>query len=97
PIRFEEGVGLYLCEAFAAGRPAIEPDTGSFREITGDAGILYSPNSPEALADAIARLFNTEGLWKECCNNALQLSASRYNETVQAGELCRIYSLSKKA
>ncbi|MDR3219490.1 MAG: glycosyltransferase, partial [Dysgonamonadaceae bacterium] len=97
PIRFEEGVGLYLCEAFAAGRPAIEPDTGSFREITGDAGILYSPNSPEALADAIARLFNTDGLWEECCNHALHFSASRYNETVQAEELCRIYSLSEKA
>lgn len=24
PLRFEEGVGLYLCEAFAAGRPVVE-------------------------------------------------------------------------
>ena len=28
PLRFQEGVGLYLCEAFAAGRPAVEPNTG---------------------------------------------------------------------
>ena len=35
PLRFQEGVGLYLCEAFAAGRPAVEPNTGSFAEIVG--------------------------------------------------------------
>lgn len=92
PLRFEEGIGLYLCEAFAAGRPAIEPDTGSFREITDGAGILYSPNSPDALADAIARLFTTDGLWDECRLRALQLSASHYSETVQAERLCEIYA-----
>jgi len=47
PITFEEGVGLYICEAFAAGRPAVEPATGSFREIVGDAGVLYSTNDSD--------------------------------------------------
>jgi glycosyltransferase involved in cell wall biosynthesis len=92
PLRFEEGIGHYLCEAFAAGRPAIEPDTGSFREIIGDAGILYSPNSPDALADAIATLFTAGGRWDECCRHARLLSALRYNETVQAEKLCGIYA-----
>jgi glycosyltransferase involved in cell wall biosynthesis len=92
PLRFEEGIGLYLCEAFAAGRPAIEPDTGSFREITDGAGILYSPNSPDALADAIATLFTTGGRLDECRQRALQLSVSRYNETVQAEKLYKIYT-----
>jgi glycosyltransferase involved in cell wall biosynthesis len=92
PLRFDEGVGLYLCEAFAAGRPAIEPDTGSFREITGEAGILYSPNSPGALADAINTLFTADGRWDNCCRHALKLSASRYSETVQAERLYEIYA-----
>ncbi|MDR2232073.1 MAG: glycosyltransferase family 4 protein, partial [Tannerella sp.] len=52
PITFDEGVGLYLCEAFAAGRPAVEPATGSFPEIVGEAGIVYKPNNSDALADA---------------------------------------------
>jgi glycosyltransferase involved in cell wall biosynthesis len=92
PLRFEEGIGLYLCEAFATGRPAIEPDTGSFREITGGAAVLYSPNSPDALADAIATLFTAAGRWDECRRRALQLAASRYSETVQAEKLCEIYA-----
>ncbi|MDR1886852.1 MAG: glycosyltransferase family 4 protein [Prevotellaceae bacterium] len=92
PLRFEEGTGLYLCEAFAAGRPAVEPDTGSFREITGDAGILYSPNSPDMLAEAIAELFTAKGRWDECRKNALKLAESRYNETVQAEALYAIYA-----
>jgi glycosyltransferase involved in cell wall biosynthesis len=92
PLRFDEGIGLYLCEAFAAGRPAIEPDTGSFREIIGNAGILYSPNSPDALADAIENIFTTEGRWEICRQQALQLAASRYNETVQAERLLEIYA-----
>ena len=91
PITFEEGVGLYLCEAFAAGRPAIEPDTGSFGEIVGDAGVLYTPNTPHALADAIERLLMTDGLWERCRQNALQLARTRYNESVMAEGLLRVY------
>jgi glycosyltransferase involved in cell wall biosynthesis len=91
PITFEESVGLYLCEAFAAGRPAIEPATGSFAEITGDAGVLYSPNSSDALADAIRKLFSTAGLWEQCRKEALNLSAARYNDGVHAEKLYRIY------
>ncbi|KAA6321838.1 hypothetical protein EZS27_028552 [termite gut metagenome] len=90
PITFDEGVGLYLCEAFAAGRPAVEPATGSFPEIIGDAGVLYTPNSAPALATAIERLFATE--WDSCHRQALARSAARYNEKVQAAALYRIYS-----
>ena len=56
PLRFEEGVGLYLCEAFAAGRPVVEPATGSFPEIVGKAGLLYSPNEAAPLAEALEQL-----------------------------------------
>lgn len=91
PITFDEGVGLYLCEAFAAGRPAIEPATGSFNEIVGNAGILYSPNSSDTLADAMDKLLSEDGLWDQCRANAEQLSRTRYNETTQANELYSIY------
>jgi glycosyltransferase involved in cell wall biosynthesis len=91
PLRFDEGVGLYLCEAFAAGRPAIEPDTGSFGEIIDGAGITYSPNSPDALANAIAAIFTAEARWEACRQRALLLSALRYNEIVQVKKLCEVY------
>ncbi|MDR3250451.1 MAG: glycosyltransferase family 4 protein [Tannerella sp.] len=92
PLTFDEGVGLYVCEAFAAGRPAIEPCTGSFAEIVGDAGVLYSPNSADALADAIEKLFSADGLWQQCCNNALHLSRTRYSDATLSSELLKVYS-----
>ncbi|GHT12865.1 hypothetical protein AGMMS4956_08140 [Bacteroidia bacterium] len=91
PITFDEGVGLYLCEAFAAGRPAIEPAAGSFPEIVGDAGILYSPNSSDALADALEKLLTDKDLQNQCRANALKLSAERYSQSTLAAELQKMY------
>ncbi|KAA6315036.1 D-inositol 3-phosphate glycosyltransferase, partial [termite gut metagenome] len=96
PITFDEGVGLYLCEAFAAGCPAIEPATGSFPEIVGDAGILYTPNSSDALADAIEALLTNDELLNQCRTHALQLSATRYNKVVQAKEFISVSLLSEQ-
>ena len=92
PITFEESVGLYLCEAFAAGRPAVEPATGSFKEIVGDAGVIYSPNDSDALADALEKLLTDQTLYQTCCQNALSLSQARYNSHVLAEKLVRLYN-----
>jgi len=93
PVTFDEGVGLYLCEAFAAGRPAVEPATGSFPEITGEAGIVYSPNNSDALADAIEKLLTDEMLFRHCSEKAVELSLTRYNDMVMAERLVRNYEL----
>ncbi|MDR0414975.1 MAG: glycosyltransferase family 4 protein [Prevotellaceae bacterium] len=91
PITFDEGVGLYLCEAFAAGRPAVEPATGSFTEVVGDAGLTYSPNSSEALADALERLLTDDSLLSRYSSNALALSETRYSSEVSARRLLEVY------
>lgn len=97
PIRFEEGVGLYLCEAFAAGRPAVEPRTGSFPEILGNAGLLYDPetatetNPAAPLADALERILTDADLYQQSVDQAKQLAQERYNATVMANELTNIY------
>lgn len=93
PLRFEEGVGIYLCEAFAAGCPAVEPSTGSFPEIVGDAGLLYGRNDGEGLAEALEHLLTDQELLGRCRNNALALSASRYNDVVLAGRLLSVYRM----
>lgn len=92
PITFEEGVGLYLCEAFAAGRPVVEPATGSFPEIVGEAGILYEPNNSDALADAIEKLLTDKELYVSYTEKAVDLSASRFNELVMAENLLTLYT-----
>ncbi|MDD4636363.1 MAG: glycosyltransferase family 4 protein [Bacteroidales bacterium] len=91
PITFEEGVGLYLCEAFAAGRPAVEPSTGSFPEIVREAGILYQPNTPDALAEALEQLLTDKELFARCESKAVELSATRYNDQVLSDKLLALY------
>lgn len=92
PLRFDEGVGLYLCEAFAAGRPAVAPATGSFPEIVGEAGVLYSPNHSEALADALRKLITDKKRYARSVGNAEELSAVRYNDEVIAEKLIQLYT-----
>jgi glycosyltransferase involved in cell wall biosynthesis len=91
PLTFEEGVGLYLCEAFAAGRPAVEPATGSFPEIVGEAGIIYQPNNSEALACALQKLLNDPNLYAKAAEKAKELSDTRYNDKVLAENLIKTY------
>ena len=91
PITFEESVGLYLCEAFAAGRPAVEPAIGSFSEIVEGAGLIYSPNDSDSLADALERILTDEALLAKCKEQALKLSKTRYSDFVLANNLINIY------
>lgn len=91
PLTFEEGVGLYLCEAFAAGRPAVEPATGSFSEIVDGAGLIYQPNDSSSLARALETILTDEALLQKCKDKALSLSATRYNDAVLAEKLILIY------
>ena len=91
PITFNESVGLYLCEAFAAGRPAVEPATGSFPEIVGEAGLLYSPNNSDSLADALEKLLTDTHLYNQSVEKAMELSSTRYNEQILANQLLALY------
>jgi glycosyltransferase involved in cell wall biosynthesis len=98
PLRFDEGVGLYLCEAFAAGRPAVEPATGSFPEIVGNAGVLYEPNDAQSLADALEKILTDKELYNCSVKEAKNLSINRYNEKATAQQLETIYNnISKTA
>jgi glycosyltransferase involved in cell wall biosynthesis len=91
PLTFDEGVGLYLCEAFAAGRPAVEPATGSFPEIVGNAGILYQPNNSEALADALEKILTNKEYYNYLVGEVNNLSLTRYNQDVLAEKLESVY------
>ena len=83
PLRFDEAVGLYVCEAFATGGHVVEPDRGSFPEIVGDGGLLYAENTPEELANALETIFLDRNLQDRCRAGAIRLAKERY-----AGEGC---------
>jgi glycosyltransferase involved in cell wall biosynthesis len=50
-----EGFGLPALEAMAAGTPVVAGDSGASPEVTGGAAVLVDPQSPNAIADGIAR------------------------------------------
>jgi len=91
PLRFQEGVGLYLCEAFAAGRPAVEPNTGSFAEIVGHAGLIYEPNDALHLADALEKILTDKQMYDRCKEQALALAKERYDDISSAKRLTELY------
>lgn len=56
--RPDEGFGIALAEAMAAGVPIVATDVGACREVLdgGRCGLLVAPGSPEALAAGICRV-----------------------------------------
>ncbi len=61
---FEEGQGITLMEASAAGRPVISTRTGGIGEVVDDneTGFLVKPESEEELTGRIKRLIENPGL-----------------------------------
>jgi glycosyltransferase involved in cell wall biosynthesis len=57
-----EGFGLTLLEAMAAGTPVVTSNRSSLPEIAGDAALLVDPTDPNAIAEAVIRLANDQGL-----------------------------------
>lgn len=58
PVLKGEAFGLYQLEALASGVPLVQPSLGAFPEIIEDTGggVLYHPNTAEALAESMAAL-----------------------------------------
>ena len=52
----DEGFGLPVLEAMSAGIPVIASRRGALPEVAGDAGLLFDPDQPGALAAALEQL-----------------------------------------
>ncbi|MFQ5901527.1 MAG: glycosyltransferase family 4 protein [Thermodesulfobacteriota bacterium] len=61
-----EGLGLVLVEAMAAGKPVVATNVGGVSEVVldGKTGILVPPEEPEVIAAAIERLLTNPDLMK---------------------------------
>jgi glycosyltransferase involved in cell wall biosynthesis len=54
----EEGFGLPVLEAMAAGAPVVTSSATATADVAGDAALLVDPQRPEALAEALATLLD---------------------------------------
>jgi glycosyltransferase involved in cell wall biosynthesis len=57
-----EGFGIPALEAMSLGVPVIVSDRGALPEVVGDAGLLFDPLAPDALAAALTRVIDDAGL-----------------------------------
>ena len=55
-----EAFGLFQLEAMANRVPVVQPDLGGFSEVVNlsQGGVLYTPNTPEILAETLESLLD---------------------------------------
>jgi glycosyltransferase involved in cell wall biosynthesis len=87
-----EGQGVVLLEAFAAGVCVVATRAGGIEEVitNGVTGILVEPQNPEALAQAIAALLSDPARRAALAANG-QLKVQRYGWSRVAGEFDSVY------
>jgi glycosyltransferase involved in cell wall biosynthesis len=85
-----EGFGLPVLEAMSCGTPLVASSTSSIPEVAGDAAILVDPADEETLADAMARLWNSNALRTELGAKGLK-QAEKFNWSACASQTMSIY------
>lgn len=68
----DEGFGLPLLEAFAAGLPALTSNRSALPEVAGDAALGVDPLDAEAIRDGLARLVSDEALRSALAEKGLE-------------------------
>jgi len=60
-----EGFGVPILEAMASGCPVAAANNSSLPELVGNAGILFNPHDPAAIATAIHQLLASPTKWRQ--------------------------------
>jgi glycosyltransferase involved in cell wall biosynthesis len=84
PTKFE-GWGMPLTEALATGRPAACSAIPPLLEQTRDAAVMFEPDDPGAIADAVERVWTDEELREELVAKGRRQAAATSWEDIARG------------
>ena len=85
--------GLYVLEAWAAGIPVVQPDTGVFSELLAETpgGVLYQERTPAVLADALKGLLADPERAAQLGRQGRKGVVARFDAKDTTGELLDLY------
>lgn len=88
-----ETFGLVILEAFASGTPVAVSDVGPLSSIVrhGENGIVFPPNNPQSLLDAVQASWESEGQLEHLAAGASCSFETLYTEDVNYRMLMKIY------
>jgi glycosyltransferase involved in cell wall biosynthesis len=80
----DEGFGMPVLEAMAAGTPVITSNRSALPEVAGDAALLVNPEDTDELRRALAEVTGSEDLRRELSQRGLERAKSfRWEDAVR--------------
>lgn len=93
PSVYADPKGLSVLEALANGIPVVQPDHGAFPELIAGTGggLLVEPDSPEALANALAALLGDKKRRRQLGRAGQEAVHSRFHADAMAAGTLAVY------
>lgn len=91
----EEGFGLPVLEAFAAGTPVLTSNRAALAEIVEGAALVVDPEDPRAIAAGLARLLSDDSLARDLAARGRARAAAYTWEKTAAATLAIYRSLAR--
>jgi glycosyltransferase involved in cell wall biosynthesis len=94
-----EGSSRITYEYMASGTPIVASNVGCIPEVLTheQTGLIVAPGDPQALAQAIVRIFNEPGLADRLRSNALERARTFHNRQRWLNEILEVYHIAINA